>query len=185
MTSTSRSRCALPQMPAGIRQVQKTQLNDAAGARAGSADKTARLDDTQSLPHVTDASNSGNEAPIQQPFPQQGEEQGKADANDVRELSPDKALQNKAKEKDKKWLDAQAQKGHTFGVGFLIAVFIGFALAGYRQDQADLQNNERQHQEQQMQARQQQLDAQEGDSPEAASGAGKEKEGTRAAAARP
>lgn len=142
---------------------EKTQLNDAAGARAGSADKTARLDDTQSLPHVTDASNSGNEAPIQQPFPQQGEEQGQADVNDVRELSPDKALQNKAKEKDKKWLTRKRKKAILLGVGFLIAVFIGFVLAGYRQDQADLQNNERQHQEQQMQARQQQLDAQEGD----------------------
>lgn len=55
------------------------------------------------------------------------------------------------------------KKALLLGVGFLIAVFIGFALAGYHQDQADLQNNERQHQEQQMQERAQKLDAQESD----------------------
>lgn len=127
-----------------------------------STDKTVRLDDTQSLPHVTDAQSIGDDAPIQQPFPQQGEPgQTDAQGNDVRELSPDKDLQKKAN--DKKWLTRKRKKAILLGVGFLIAVFIGFALAGYRQDQADLQNNERQHQEQQMQARQQQLDAQEGD----------------------
>lgn len=127
-----------------------------------STDKTVRLDDTQSLPHVTDAQSIGDDAPIQQPFPQQGEPgQTDVQGNDVRELSPDKDLQKKAK--DKKWLTRKRKKAILLGVGFLIAVFIGFALAGYRQDQADLQNNERQHQEQQMQARQQQLDAQEGD----------------------
>ena len=86
----------------------------------------------------------------------------------MRELAPDKDLQEQAKKqaearkKQQSW-PVRHKKALLLGVGFLIAVFIGFALAGYRQDQADLQNNEHQHQEQQMQERAQKLDAQESD----------------------
>lgn len=127
-------------------------------------DKTARLDNTQELPPLPD-DLQGKETPIQQPFPQA---EDKAAADDVRELTPDKALQQRAKQqaearkKQQSWF-LRHKKPLLLGVGFLIAVFIGFALAGYRQDQADLQNNERQHQEQQMQERAQKLDAQESD----------------------
>lgn len=129
-------------------------------------DKTARLDNTQELPPLPDdLQGKPEEAPIKQPFPQAGDE---APVSDVRELTPDKALQQRAKQqaearkKQQSWL-LRHKKALLLGVGFLIAVFIGFALAGYRQDQADLQNNERQHQEQQMQERAQKLDAQESD----------------------
>lgn len=128
-------------------------------------DKTARLDNTQELPPLPDDLQGKPEAPIKQPFPQAGDE---APISDVRELTPDKALQQRAKQqaearkKQQSWF-LRHKKALLLGVGFLIAVFIGFALAGYRQDQADLQNNERQHQEQQMQERAQKLDAQESD----------------------
>ena len=129
-------------------------------------DKTARLDNTQELPPLPDdLQGKPEEAPIKQPFPQAGDE---APISDVRELTPDKALQQRAKQqaearkKQQSWF-LRHKKALLLGVGFLIAVFIGFALAGYRQDQADLQNNERQHQEQQMQERAQKLDAQESD----------------------
>lgn len=128
-------------------------------------DKTARLDNTQELPPLPDDLQGKPEAPIKQPFPQAGDE---APISDVRELTPDKALQQRAKQqaearkKQQSWF-LRHKKPLLLGVGFLIAVFIGFALAGYRQDQADLQNNERQHQEQQMQERAQKLDAQESD----------------------
>lgn len=129
-------------------------------------DKTARLDNTQELPPLPDdLQGKPEEAPIKQPFPQTGDE---APISDVRELTPDKALQQRAKQqaearkKQQSWF-LRHKKPLLLGVGFLIAVFIGFALAGYRQDQADLQNNERQHQEQQMQERAQKLDAQESD----------------------
>lgn len=124
--------------------------------------KTARLDDTQELPGL--AAAQPKEEPIQQPFPQDEAAAG----GDVRELEPDKALQEQAKnqvearKKQQSWA-VRHKKALLLGVGFLVAVFIGFALAGYRQDQADLHNNERQHQEQQMQERAQKLDAQESD----------------------
>lgn len=132
---------------------------------ANDTDKTARLDNTQELPPLPDDLQGKPEAPIKQPFPQAGDE---APISDVRELTPDKALQQRAKQqaearkKQQSWF-LRHKKALLLGVGFLIAVFIGFALAGYRQDQADLQNNERQHQEQQMQERAQKLDAQESD----------------------
>lgn len=128
-------------------------------------DKTARLDNTQELPPLPDDLQGKPEAPIKQPFPQAGDE---APISDVRELTPDKALQQRAKQqaearkKQQSWF-LRHKKALLLGVGFLIAVFIGFALAGYRQDRADLQNNERQHQEQQMLERAQKLDAQESD----------------------
>jgi DNA repair exonuclease SbcCD ATPase subunit len=129
-------------------------------------DETARLDNTQELPPLPDdLQGKPEEAPIKQPFPQAGDE---APISDVRELTPDKVLQQRAKQqaearkKQQSWF-LRHKKPLLLGVGFLIAVFIGFALAGYRQDQADLQNNERQHQEQQMQERAQKLDAQESD----------------------
>lgn len=128
-------------------------------------DKTARLDNTQEMPPLPDDLQGKPEEPIKQPFPQAGDE---APISDVRELTPDKALQQRAKQqaearkKQQSWF-LRHKKPLLLGVGFLIAVFIGFALAGYRQDQADLQNNERQHQEQQMQERAQKLDAQESD----------------------
>ena len=137
----------------------------ASRGRTASLDKTARLDDTQELPPDLAASAATEEEPIQQPFPQAG---GSAAGGDVRELTPDKDLQEQAKKqaevrkKQQSW-PVRHKKALLLGVGFLIAVFIGFALAGYRQDQADLQNNERQHQEQQMQERAQKLDAQESD----------------------
>ena len=128
-------------------------------------DKASRLDNTQELPPLPDDLQGKPEAPIKQPFPQAGDE---VPISDVRELTPDKALQQRAKQqaearkKQQSWF-LRHKKPLLLGVGFLIAVFIGFALAGYRQDQADLQNNERQYQEQQMQERAQKLDAQESD----------------------
>ena len=141
--------------------MRREKLNQWIGRQA----VAARLDDTQELPPDLAASAATEEEPIQQPFPQAG---GSAAGGDVRELAPDKDLQEQAKKqaevrkKQQSW-PVRHKKALLLGVGFLIAVFIGFALAGYRQDQADLQNNERQHQEQQMQERAQKLDAQESD----------------------
>ena len=151
-------------------------------------DETARLDNTQELPPLPDdLQGKPEEAPIKQPFPQAGDE---APISDVRELTPDKALQQRAKQqaearkKQQSWF-LRHKKPLLLGVGFLIAVFIGFALAGYRQDQADLQNNERQHQEQQMQERAQKLDAQESDLQKKYCDPRGQEEGTGGAAARP
>lgn len=153
-----------PERPGAAGKAEPVDRTASRG-RTASLDKTARLDDTQELPPDLAASAATEEEPIQQPFPQAG---GSAAGGDVRELAPDKDLQEQAKEqaearkKQQSW-PVRHKKALLLGVGFLIAVFIGFALAGYRQDQADLQNNERQHQEQQMQERAQKLDAQESD----------------------
>ncbi|MGN0950966.1 MAG: hypothetical protein ACI4OH_09570 [Mitsuokella sp.] len=156
--------------------LNKTASFDAAGEKSGSSinapqgkpaaanekEPASRLEDTQQLPKMT-AAEGAQDGPIRQPFPQQEQEEEPLQPG-VRELKPDKDLQKKAKQQEKKkWLTRKRKKALLLIAGFFVAVFIGFALAGYRQDQADLQNNERQHQEQQMQARQQQLDAQEGD----------------------
>ncbi len=151
--------------------LNKTASFTAAGESAGSAinasqgTQAGRMDDTQQLPKMADAAGAHGEptAPIKQPFPQQEQEKDTLQP-DVRELRPDRDLQKKARQQGpKKWLTRKRKKALLLGAGFLVAVFIGFALAGYRQDQADLRSNERQHQEQQMNERQQQLDAQEGD----------------------
>ena len=153
-----------PERPGAAGKAEPVDRTASRG-RTASLDKTARLDDTQELPPDLAASAATEEEPIQQPFPQAG---GSAAGGDVRELTPDKDLQEQAKKqaevrkKQQSW-PVRHKKALLLGVGFLIAVFIGFALAGYRQDQADLQNNERQHQEQQMQERAQKLDAQESD----------------------
>ena len=153
-----------PERPGAAGKAEPVDRTASRG-RTASLDKTARLDDTQELPPDLAASVATEEEPIQQPFPQAG---GSAAGGDVRELTPDKDLQEQAKKqaevrkKQQSW-PVRHKKALLLGVGFLIAVFIGFALAGYRQDQADLQNNERQHQEQQMQERAQKLDAQESD----------------------
>lgn len=153
-----------PERPGAAGKAEPVDRTASRG-RTASLDKTARLDDTQELPPDLAASAATEEEPIQQPFPQAG---GSAAGGDVRELAPDKDLQEQAKKqaevrkKQQSW-PVRHKKALLLGVGFLIAVFIGFALAGYRQDQADLQNNERQHQEQQMQERAQKLDAQESD----------------------
>lgn len=162
---------AIPAQSGAAKEAQAADAASDAKAIKGKTDaqaaldKTARLDNTQELPPLPDDLQGKPEAPIKQPFPQAGDE---APISDVRELTPDKALQQRAKQqaearkKQQSWF-LRHKKALLLGVGFLIAVFIGFALAGYRQDQADLQNNERQHQEQQMQERAQKLDAQESD----------------------
>lgn len=163
---------AIPAQAGAAKEAQAADAASDAKAIKGKTDaqaaldKTARLDNTQELPPLPDdLQGKPEEAPIKQPFPQAGDE---APISDVRELTPDKALQQRAKQqaearkKQQSWF-LRHKKPLLLGVGFLIAVFIGFALAGYRQDQADLQNNERQHQEQQMQERAQKLDAQESD----------------------
>ena len=162
---------AIPAQAGAAKEAQAADAASDAKAIKGKTDaqaaldKTARLDNTQELPPLPDDLQGKPEAPIKQPFPQAGDE---APISDVRELTPDKALQQRAKQqaearkKQQSWF-LRHKKALLLGVGFLIAVFIGFALAGYRQDQADLQNNERQHQEQQMQERAQKLDAQESD----------------------
>ena len=162
---------AIPAQAGAAKEAQAADAASDAKAIKGKTDaqaaldKTARLDNTQELPPLPDDLQGKPEAPIKQPFPQAGDE---VPISDVRELTPDKALQQRAKQqaearkKQQSWF-LRHKKPLLLGVGFLIAVFIGFALAGYRQDQADLQNNERQHQEQQMQERAQKLDAQESD----------------------
>ena len=174
-TAATEATEAIPASPAQAGAAKEARAADAASdAKAikgktdaqAALDKTARLDNTQELPPLPDdLQGKPEEAPIKQPFPQAGDE---APISDVRELTPDKALQQRAKQqaearkKQQSWF-LRHKKALLLGVGFLIAVFIGFALAGYPQDQADLQNNERQHQEQQMQERAQKLDAQESD----------------------
>lgn len=162
---------AIPAQAGAAKEAQAADAASDAKAIKGKTDaqaaldKTARLDNTQELPPLPDDLQGKPEAPIKQPFPQAGDE---VPISDVRELTPDKALQQRAKQqaearkKQQSWF-LRHKKALLLGVGFLIAVFIGFALAGYRQDQADLQNNERQHQEQQMQERSKKLDAQESD----------------------
>lgn len=130
---------------------EQARLQQAAGkGAAGNAGKTApKLDDTQSLPPLTDAAEQ--EESIQQPFPQQND--------DVRQLQP--ALDRESGQGG--WLTPRRKKAILLCAGFLIALFAGFAIAGYRQDQADLAANERQYQAQEMKDRQQKLDQQEKD----------------------
>ena len=140
---------ATESIPAQADAAKEANAADAASdakAIKGKTDAQAALDKTAPLPD--DLQGKPEEAPIKQPFPQTGDE---APISDVRELTPDKALQQRAKQqaearkKQQSWF-LRHKKPRLLGGGFLIAVFIGFALAGYRQDQADLQNNERQHQ---------------------------------------
>lgn len=169
---SDKERTGTPAMQAGAAKAadnaEKTSRQDDVTDQGESAlQKTARLDNTQELPPLPKdlQGKAEPDTPIQQPFPQA---EAEAAASDVRELTPDRELQEKARQQAKERKRQQSwflrhKKPLLLGVGFLIAVFIGFALAGYRQDQADLQNNERQHQEQQMQERAQKLDAQESD----------------------
>ena len=122
-----------PESPGAAGKAEPVDRTASRG-RTASLDKTARLDDTQELPPDLAASAATEEEPIQQPFPQAG---GSAAGGDVRELAPDKDLQEQAKKqaevrkKQQSW-PVRHKKALLLGVGFLIAVFIGFALAGYR-----------------------------------------------------
>lgn len=134
------TRCLTPEEQA---RLQQTKRDDAPEKRR------PKLDDTQSLPPLT--AEEVPEAPIQPPFPQQ--------EGDVRQLRP--TTDRRAGQDG--WLTPKRKKAILLCAGFLLALFAGFALAGYRQDQADLAANERQYQAQEMKDRQQKLDQQEKD----------------------
>lgn len=129
---------------------EQARLQQVSGKNTSSdANQTGpKLDDTQSLPPLTDAAGKD---PIRQPFPQKN--------GDVRQLRPAAGAQ----EERHGWLTPKRKKAILLCAGFLIALFAGFAIAGYRQDQADLAANERQYQAQEMKDRQQKLDQQEKD----------------------
>lgn len=110
------------------------------------AGRTASLSDTQSMPPVREETIG-----IKPPFPQKG---AAARTGTVRELSPEK--QTPAKKKS--WLTPKRKKALLLGGGFLAALFIGFMIAGYSQQQSLSKQ-----QEQQLQDRQRQLADQETD----------------------
>lgn len=136
------TRCLTPEEQARLQQTAGKDTAKSAGKMG------PKLDDTQSLPPLTTAAKP--EDAIQQPFPQQND--------DVRQLRP---VAGKGERGG--WLTPMRKKAILLCAGFLIALFAGFALAGYRQDQADLAANERQYQAQELKDRQQKLDQQEKD----------------------
>lgn len=107
-------------------------------------------EDTQSLPRINE------ETPIQQPFPQQG-----TNPDGVRELPPDKDLQQQ-NQPQQNWLQAHKRKAALLAGGFLVAVFLGFMLAGYTQHKEEAKNQQYM-QQQAMQNKQDDLNRQEED----------------------
>lgn len=115
-----------------------------------------RLSDTQELPPLEE------DIGIKPPFPQRGTASGK-----VRELCPEKYGSGGAKgargrrKKRQAIFTAKRKKLLLLGAGFAAALFFGFMLAGYSQEQAAGQMQARQQQEQQFKEQEKQLADQE------------------------
>lgn len=116
--------------------------------------KKQELDDTQSVPRVD--AEGREETPIQQPFPKNYRSDG------VRELPPDKDLQQAARPQGS-WLQTHKKKAALLAGGFILALFLGFMLAGYEQNKSEEAQYQRYQQEQAMQDKQKDLNQQEAD----------------------
>lgn len=108
-----------------------------------------RIQDTQPLPRIDDGEI------IHQPIPQVRED------SKVKELPPDLKLRRQ-KTKSKKFT-AKKKRAIILGIGFLLALFLGFALAGYSENQLAEKNNARIMQEQELAAKEKDIAAKEDD----------------------
>lgn len=130
-------------------ELEKTQYMSPEDVEKLKSGKKPRLSDTQEMPAL------GDELGIKPPFPKGSQPAGK-----VRELSPnDKKTGEKGK---KKFLTPKRKRAMMLGVGFAAALFIGFMIAGYNQDQSETQHA-RQLQEQQMKDKEKKIAEQETD----------------------
>ncbi|SFT84661.1 hypothetical protein SAMN02910356_02398 [Selenomonas sp. GACV-9] len=130
--------------------LEKTQYMRPGDVEQVKSARRPSLSDTQELPPVDD------ELGIKPAFPQ-----GRTGSN-VRELSRDDREPEEAKAKPKKFLTAGRKKALCLMGGFAAALFIGFMIAGYSQNQSDKQQT-RQVQEQQLKDKEQKLAGQEAD----------------------
>lgn len=108
------------------------------------------LEDTQSLPPL-----EGGGEDIQPAFPQASRSDG------VRELPVRETGERKPQKRGGSF--SGAKKFLLLAAGFLLALTLGFALAGWSQDRSAEREQERQQQEAQMLAREQKLQEQEAD----------------------
>lgn len=117
------------------------------------------LEDTQTLPPIT-----GDTEEIQPPFPKAGSQPG-GRYGGVRELEsePVQFSRREKQEKSKGFISSGGKKFILLLAGFLVALTLGFALAGWTQDRSAEKEQERQQQEAQLLSREQKLQAQEAD----------------------
>ena len=108
------------------------------------------LDDTQDMPPLTDEQ-------IQPPFPQRS-------GGSVRELPPEtfvSAPRGGNQPEPPRGSGSGKKKLLLLAVGFIMALLLGFALAGYSQDRSAMKEAEKARQEQQLLSREQKLYEQE------------------------
>ena len=131
--------------------LEKTQYLSLQGQR--------KLEDTQSLPPVSEDMGE-----IQPPFPKAGERTlGRSEG--VRELESEicPPPRRERQEKSKGLLSSGGKKFLLLLAGFLLALTLGFALAGWSQDKSAEKEQARQQQEAQLLSREQKLQQQEAD----------------------
>ena len=111
-----------------------------------------RLSDTQSLPPVTEDTEE-----IQPAFPQNNARRGS-----VRELATENA-KGETSSRKKKGSSGGGKKVLLLVLGFVAALTLGFALAGWSQDHSAAKEQQRQEQETQLRLKEQKLSEQESD----------------------
>lgn len=107
------------------------------------------LDKTRYMPRITD------DEIIHQPIPQAKEN------NSVKELPPDLSLRRQKTKPPK--FTAKKKRAFILGIGFVAALFLGFAIAGYSENQLNEKNNARVMQEQELAAKEKDIAAEEDD----------------------
>ena len=123
------------------------------------------LDKTQ-LMRPVDGQRSDDERKFDtQPLPRIEDNAERLDSGyrGVRELPPEEIPPRVEKPKAKPFFTAGKKRGILLAICFVAALFGGFMLAGYSQDQSEAKQNQQQMERQQMQAREQKLADQEAD----------------------
>ena len=123
------------------------------------------LDKTQ-LMRPVDGQRSDDERKFDtQPLPRIEDNAERMDSGyrGVRELPPEEIPPHVEKPKAKPFFTAGKKRGILLAFCFVAALFGGFMLAGYSQDQSEAKQNQQQMERQQMQAREQKLADQEAD----------------------
>ncbi len=128
--------------------LEKTQYMNPQGQR--------KLEDTQTLPLISEDMGE-----IQPPFPKSGERPA-GRSGGVRELESEIARPPR-RGKSEGLLSSGGKKFLLLLAGFLFALTLGFALAGWSQDRSAEKEQERQQQEAQLLSREQKLQQQEAD----------------------
>ena len=133
--------------------LDKTQLMRPAGQDDREEEKKF---DTQPLPRIDETEVEE----IQPAFPQQGGDTDKVSR--VREI-PAETIPSPRPKAKKHFFTPGRKRGLLLAGGFVLALFGGFMLAGYSQDQSEAKQNQYQLEQQKMQAREQKLADQEND----------------------